>query len=186
MTLVSVPNRVRWLLLSHGLLCGRLRQLTCRLQESAEASPVLPNSLNKNSTYPSDAFGGLPKRKSIPIDLVGTQPIQISDSLLTTGTVDWPHVLLSEHGFVFLRLASSISLQVLYHLVELFDLTCLKSKASTYSFFESSQLLTGSVLVREHVLHVAHQLIKLVHQVLLQRCQIIVSCLSVQISANSL
>lgn len=52
------------------------------------------------ATYTSDSFGWLSKWKSVPVDVLSSQAIQVHDTLLTWGAVNRPHILLSEHGVV--------------------------------------------------------------------------------------
>jgi len=132
-----------------------------RSQELAEALSVSCNSLC-----------WLSKRQAVPVHIVSPHAAQVHDSLLATGAVDRPHILLGEHGVV-LDGRALLCLELLHQFVQLFQ-----------SLLELSELLPRAFLVGKHVLEVGHQLVELVHQVCLQVGEVMQRGLVVKLILN--
>jgi hypothetical protein len=80
-------------------------------------------------TYFGNPIVSFSERKFVPIKVISPHPVQIDDALVTASTLYLAHVVfLREHSFIIARL-NSANLKLLDHLMELFHLTSIISKA---------------------------------------------------------
>jgi len=147
--------------LSHIRVACILNDNACRSQELTEALSISRNAL-----------GGLPKWKSVPVDIICPHSTQVNDALLTAGAVNWPNILFGEHC-VFLLRSTLLCLQLLHQFMQLFE-----------SFLKLSKFLAGAFFVSEHVLKVRHQLVQFVHQVGLEVGEIVQRGFVVKLLSN--